>query len=383
MRPLTDGASAIPLTRMDNADPALMEELLEAVETVARSGAFTGGAEVEAFEEEFAAYCGTRHAVGVSSGTEALALALRALEIGPGDEVIVPANSFIATAEAVTLVGATPRFVDVDEGTALVTAAHVAPAIGPRTRAVIPVHLYGRTVDLAPIVALAARAGIAVIEDACQAHGAWVAPGRRAGSVGDCAAFSFYPAKNLGAWGDAGGLVTSDDTIAERVRLLRSHGERPRYNHLVPGTTARLDSIQAAVLRIKLRRLDMWNGARRRIAAALTDALAGAPVTAPLAVAGGDHVYHQFVVRSPEREALRQHLGRAGISSGVHYPVAIHRSPAYRSAGLGPDSLPVAEAWAATACSLPMHPLLTRDEIGRVAATVHAFGAALPVSRAA
>ena len=343
----------------------------------------TGGAEVEAFEEDLAAYCGTRHAVGVSSGTEALALALRALGIGPGDEVIVPANSFIATAEAVTLVGATPRFVDVDQDTALVTAAHVAPAIGPRTRAVMPVHLYGRTVDLAPIVALARRAGIAVIEDACQAHGAWVEPGRRAGSVGDCGAFSFYPAKNLGAWGDAGGLVTSDDAIAERVRLLRSHGERPRYNHLVPGTTARLDSIQAAVLRIKLRRLDMWNAARRRIAAALSDALAGAPAERPVAVAGGDHVYHQFVVRSPERDALRQHLGRAGISTGVHYPVAIHRSPAYRSAGLGAGSLPVAETWASTACSLPMHPLLTREEIGRVAASVHAFGVPLPASRAA
>ena len=376
------GARAIPLTRMDHADPALLEELLAAVERVARAGAFTGGTEVETFEAELADYCGTRHAVGLSSGTEALALALRALEIGPGDEVIVPANSFIATAEAVTLVGAMPRFVDVDPATALVTAAQVAPAIGPRTRAVIPVHLYGRTVDLGPIVALARHAGIAVIEDACQAHGAWIAPGRRAGSVGDCGAFSFYPAKNLGAWGDAGGLVTSDDAIADRVRLLRSHGERPRYHHLVPGTTARMDGIQAAVLRVKLRRLDAWNGARRRIAAALSGALSGAPVGRPLPVSSGDHVYHQFVVRSADREALRRHLGRAGISTGVHYPVAIHRSPAYRSAGLGHHSLPVAEALAATVCSLPMHPSLTRDEIGRVAAAVHAFAEA-PASRAA
>jgi dTDP-3-amino-3,4,6-trideoxy-alpha-D-glucose transaminase len=383
MRMQTNGTPAIPLTRMDRADPALMEELLEAVERVARSGAFTGGGEVDAFEREFADYCGTRHAVGLSSGTEALALALRALDIGPGDEVIVPANSFIATAEAVTLVGATPRFVDVDGSSALVTVAHVAPAIGPRTRAVIPVHLYGRTVALAPIVALARRAGIAVIEDACQAHGAWVAPGRRAGSVGDCGAFSFYPAKNLGAWGDAGGLVTNDDEIADRVRLLRSHGERPRYHHLVPGTTARLDAIQAAVLRIKLRRLDAWNGTRRRIAATLSDALAGAPVGRPLPVTTGDHVHHQFVVRTAEREALRHHLGRAGISTGVHYPVAIHRSPAYRSAGLGPHSLPVAETLAETVCSLPMHPSLTREEIGRVAAAVHAFGESVPVSRAA
>jgi dTDP-4-amino-4,6-dideoxygalactose transaminase len=321
--------------------------------------------------------------LGASSRTEALALALRALDIGPGDEVIVPANSFIATAEAVTLVGATPCFVDVDPGSALVTAAHVEPAIGPRTRAVIPVHLYGRTVDLDPIVALARRSGIAVIEDACQAHGAWVGPGRRAGSVGDCAAFSFYPAKNLGAWGDAGGLVTNDDAIADRVRLLRSHGERPRYNHLVPGTTARMDSIHAAVLRIKLRRLDAANAARRRIAGALSDALAGALVGRPLKVGKGDHVYHQFVVRTAEREAFRQHLGRYGVSTGVHYPVAIHRSPAYRSAGLGAGSLPVAESLAATVCSLPMHPSLNREEIGRVAAAVHAFAESEPVRRAA
>ena len=383
MQTITSSAASIPLTRMDNADPALMEELLAAVARVAATAAFAGGPEVEAFEAEFADYCGTRHAVGLSSGTEALALALRALDIGQGDEVIVPANSFIATAEAVTLVGATPCFVDVDPTSALVTAAHVEPAIGPRTRAVIPVHLYGRTVDLDPSVALARRSGIAVIEDACQAHGAWVGPGRRAGSVGDCAAFSFYPAKNLGAWGDAGGLVTNDDAIADRVRLLRSHGERPRYNHLVPGTTARMDSIHAAVLRIKLRRLDACNAARRRIAGALSEALAGALVGRPLKVGKGDHVYHQFVVRAAEREAFRQHLGRYGVSTGVHYPVAIHRSPAYGSAGLGAGSLPVAESLAATVCSLPMHPSLSREEIGRVAAAVHAFAESEPVRRAA
>jgi dTDP-3-amino-3,4,6-trideoxy-alpha-D-glucose transaminase len=381
MTQLLNGARAIPLTRMDNADPELLDELLAAVERVARSGGFTGGAEVDAFEAELADYCGTRHAVGLSSGTEALALALRALEIGPGDEVIVPANSFIATAEAVTLVGATPRFVDVDPDTALVTADLVEPAINSRTRCVIPVHLYGRTVDLDPIVALARRAGIAVIEDACQAHGAWLGS-RRAGSVGDCAAFSFYPAKNLGAWGDAGGLVTSDDTIADRVRLLRSHGERPRYNHLVPGTTARLDALQAAVLRIKLGRLDGWNDGRRRVAAVLSEALAGAPVDVPAPVAaGGDHVFHQFVVGVDDRDALRSHLERHGIATGIHYPVAIHRSQAYASAGLGPGSLPVAERLADRICSLPMHFSLTDDEIARVAAAVHGFADEL--SRAA
>jgi dTDP-3-amino-3,4,6-trideoxy-alpha-D-glucose transaminase len=368
------GSAAIPLARMDHHDPALMEELLAAVERIARTGAFVGGAEVDAFEAEFADYCGTREAVGLSSGTEALGLALRALEIGPGDEVIVPANSFIATAEAVTLAGATPRFVDVDPGSALVTAELVTSAVGPRTRAVIPVHLYGRTVDLDPIVALARRAGIAVIEDACQAHGAWVAPGRRAGSVGDCGAFSFYPAKNLGAWGDGGALVTNDEAIADRVRLLRSHGERPRYHHLVPGTTARLDGLQAAVLRVKLPHLDGWNAARRRVAVELKRALEGAPVGRPLEVADcGDHVYHQFVVCSAERTALRAHLDGRGIATGIHYPVAIHRSPAYASAGLGTGSRPVSERLAATICSLPMHPSLTDAEIDRIAEAVHGF----------
>jgi dTDP-3-amino-3,4,6-trideoxy-alpha-D-glucose transaminase len=362
---------AIPLTRMDNADPALMEELLDVVERLARSAMFVGGAEVDAFEEEFAAYCGTDHAVGLSSGTEALALALRALEVGVGDEVIVPTNSFIATAEAVTLVGATPRFIDVDPDTALVTAELIEPALTPRTRCVIPVHLYGRTVDLDPIVALARDTGIAVIEDACQAHGAWL-NGRRAGSVGDCGCFSFYPAKNLGAWGDGGGLVTSDPEIADRVRLLRSHGERPRYNHRIPGTTARLDAMHAAILRVKLRRLDEANDGRRRVAGALTAALRGAAVTAPAAVAdGGDHVYHQFVVTMDAREKVREHLATQGIATAVHYPVPIHRSEAYASLIRNRRPLPVAESLAGRICSLPMHPAMADEEIGRVAAVIH------------
>jgi dTDP-3-amino-3,4,6-trideoxy-alpha-D-glucose transaminase len=363
----------IPLTRLDNADEELLEELLGVVERVARRSAFTLGQEVEAFEDEFAAYCGTRHAVGVASGTDALALALRALDIGPGDEVVVPANSFIATAEAVTLVGATPRFVDVDPFTGVVTAEHLASAIGRRTRAVIPVHLYGRTVDLDPVIALARDAGVAVIEDACQAHGAWIGD-RRAGAIGDAGCFSFYPAKNLGAWGDGGGLVTNDPEIADRVRLLRSHGERPRYHHRVPGTTARLDALQAAILRVKLRRLDGWNEGRRRVAAALTAGLDGAPVKPPAAVAEGtDHVYHQYVVQTNRRDDLREHLAAQGVASAIHYPVAIHRSEAYVSNGLGPGSLPVAEALADTVCSLPMHPAMSDEEIALVTAAVHGF----------
>ncbi len=239
------------------------------------SGAFTLGHHVEAFEREFADYCETDFAVGVSSGTEALALALRALEIGPGDEVIVPTNSFIATAEAVSAVGAIPVPVDVDPDSHLITAEHVAGALGPRVRCVIPVHLFGATVDLDPILALAGEAGIDVIEDACQAHGARYR-GRRVGTLGALGCFSFYPAKNLGAWGDGGAVVTSRPELADRVRLLRSHGERPRYHHRVVGSTARLDALQAAILRRKLTRLDGWNDERRRLGAALRDAAHGA-----------------------------------------------------------------------------------------------------------
>ncbi|HWF51138.1 MAG TPA: DegT/DnrJ/EryC1/StrS family aminotransferase [Solirubrobacteraceae bacterium] len=365
----------VPLTRLDNADPDLIEELLEAVRRIATTSAFTLGAEVQAFESEYAEYCGTTRAVGISSGTEALALALRALEVGPGDEVIVPANSFIATAEAVSIVGATPRFVDIDRETAVITADAVESAIGPQTRCVIPVHLYGRTVDLDPIVSLARDHGLSVLEDACQAHGALL-DGRRAGSMGDAGCFSFYPAKNLGAWGDGGALVTNDDAIADRVMLLRSHGEVTRYHHEVVGTTARLDALQAAILRIKLRRLEGVNAERRRVGAALTSGLKDSPVTSPPpATPGGDHVYHQFVVETDSREALREHLASVGVASAIHYPVPIHRTPAYASAGLGEDSLPVAETLAARICSLPIYPTMGEAEIGRVVQAVHEFAA--------
>jgi dTDP-3-amino-3,4,6-trideoxy-alpha-D-glucose transaminase len=365
----------VPLTRLDNADPDLMEELLEAVRRIATTSAFILGAEVQAFESEYAQYCGTARAVGISSGTEALVLALRALDVGPGDEVIVPANSFIATAEAVSLVGATPRFVDVDRETAVITADAVESAIGPQTRCVIPVHLYGRTVDLDPIVSLARDRGLSVLEDACQAHGALL-DGRRAGSMGDAGCFSFYPAKNLGAWGDGGALITNDDAIADRVMLLRSHGEVTRYQHEVVGTTARLDALQAAILRIKLRRLEGVNTERRRIGAALTGGLEDSPVTPPPpAMPGGDHVYHQFVVETDSREALRDHLASVGVASAIHYPVPIHRTPAYASAGLGEGSLPVAETLAGRICSLPIYPTMGEAEIGRVVQAVHEFAA--------
>ena len=294
----------VPFTRMDCADPALLEELLGAVREVAEHGAFTLGHHVEEFEREFAAYCESDFAVGVSSGTEALVLSLRALQIGPGDEVVVPANSFIATAEAVSAVGAVPVPVDVDPDSHLLTAELVAASLGPRVRCVIPVHLYGATVDLDPILELAREAGIHVVEDACQAHGARYR-GRRVGTLGALGCFSFYPAKNLGAWGDGGAVVTSRPELADRVRLLRAHGERPRYHHRVVGSTARLDALQAAVLRRKLTRLDGWNDERRWLAAELR-----ARITTAGARAAG--AAHRAAVGARITEAWE---GRAAVDS--------------------------------------------------------------------
>jgi dTDP-3-amino-3,4,6-trideoxy-alpha-D-glucose transaminase len=376
-------AVEVPLTRLDNSDPALMRELLDAVEGVARSAAFILGGEVEEFEAELAAYCDTSEAVGVASGTDALALSLRALGIGPGDEVVLPANTFIATAEAVTMAGATPRLVDVDPDSHVLTAAIVERAIGPRTACVIPVHLYGRTVDMDPLLEVARRAGLAVVEDACQAHGARYR-GRRVGSLGDCGCFSFYPAKNLGAWGDGGAVVTSDPELARQVRLLRAHGEEPRYHHHVPGFTSRLDAIHAAVLRVKLRRLDEWNAQRRRAAAHLTQALQGALVRTPAPATGGaDHVFHQYVVECGDRDGLREHLAARGVGTGIHYPVPIHLSGAYDGLGQRAGALPTAEGLAGRICSLPVFPSIGEEQIGWVAASVKAFAPTAEQRRAA
>jgi dTDP-4-amino-4,6-dideoxygalactose transaminase len=367
------GLTPIPVTRLDQADPILLEELLEVVDGVARKGAFTMGAELDAFETEFADYCGSPFSVGVSSGTEAISLALRAMDIGPGDEVILPTNSFIATAEAVSWVGATPKLVDVDPHSHLITAEHVAAAIGPRTRCVIPVHLMGSSVDLAPIMDLARDAGLRVIEDTAQAHGADV-QGARAGSTADVGCFSFYPTKNLGGWGDGGAIVTADEELATRIRLLRSHGESPRYHHRIVGTTARLDALQAAILRVKLRHLDSRNADRRRIGAALRAGLEGTSVELPApASIAGDHVYHLFIVRTEQREALRTFLGERGIATAVHYPIPIHRTGAYADLGLGAGSLPVAERLAQEICTLPLFPTMTDDDVARVIAAVASF----------
>jgi dTDP-3-amino-3,4,6-trideoxy-alpha-D-glucose transaminase len=365
----------IPTVRLDQADPVLMEELLAVVERVATSGGFTGGPEVEAFEAEFAEYCGSEFALGVSSGTEAIVLALRALGIGAGDEVIVPSNSFIASAEGVSLAGATPVLVDPDPETHLITAEAVAAAIGPRVRAVVAVHLMGSTVDMDALLKVTEPAGLKVIEDTAQAHGAFIR-GRRAGSIGDVGCFSFYPTKNLGGWGDGGGIVTNDPEVARRVRLLRSHGEEPRYHHQMVGTTARLDALQAALLRVKLRRLDEANDARRRLGAALRDGLAGTCVELPapaLADGQGDHVYHLFIVRTKERDALREHLDAHGIGNAVHYPFPIHRTQAYAELGMSEGSLPVSERLAEEILTLPLFPTMSDEDVSRIVAAVRAF----------
>jgi dTDP-4-amino-4,6-dideoxygalactose transaminase len=368
-------STAVPFTRLDNANPELHAELLRTVEDISSRAAFTLGSEVEEFERAFAEWCGTEHAVGVSSGTAALELALRGLGVGPGDEVIVPTNSFIATAEAVSAVGATPRLVDVDPETALITAEIVEAGITPRTRCVIPVHLYGRTVDMDPLLSLCRDRGILVIEDACQAHGA-LSRGRPAGSMGDAGCFSFYPTKNLGAWGDGGAVVTSDPKLADGVRKLRSHGELTRHYHEVPAKTDRLDALQAAILRVKLGRLDDANRARRAAGAALGEALAGTAVAPPVPTAAdGDHVFHLFVVRTPVRHALRGHLNEAGIAHAIHYPRPIHLQPAYASLGLIAGSLPVAERLAGESCSLPIFPSISEQEIDRIATVVGEFDA--------
>jgi dTDP-3-amino-3,4,6-trideoxy-alpha-D-glucose transaminase len=370
---MTPLLTRIPITRLDQADPELLEELLAVVSRVAHKGAFTMGAELEAFESEFAAYCETDHAVGVSSGTEAIVLALKALNIGAGDEVIVPSNSFIATAEAVSLAGATPRLVDVDPFTHLLSADAVEAAIGPRTRCVIPVHLMGSTVDMQPLLEVARAAGIAVVEDCAQAHGARY-EGRRVGTFGDIGCFSMYPTKNLGAWGDGGAIVTADPELESRIKLLRSHGEQPRYHHRIVGTTARLDAMQAAILRVKLQRLDGWNEDRRRIGAMLREGLAGSGVQIPEpAGAFGDHVYHLFIVRTQRREALRAFLDERGVSTAVHYPFPIHRTEAYAELGLGEGSLPVAERLAEEICTLPLFPSMSDDEVAQVIEAVQDF----------
>ena len=355
----------VPFVAPDRQHAPIAKELRAAFERVVGMSAFILGGEVAAFEEEFAAYCGVEHCVGVASGTAALTLALQAAGIGPGHEVIVPAHTYIASALGVVHSGATPAFCDVEDGTGLIDVATAGDLVSERTSAVLAVHLYGQVANMDAVGAFAAGHGLAVFEDAAQAHGAtW--SGRRAGSLGTAAAFSFYPSKNLGALGDGGAICTSDAALADRARALRHIGQRQKGEHELTGWNERLDGLQAAFLRVKLPQVDDWNAARRRRAARLRDALGSARLRMLKEREQSPSIYHLFPVRTRERDALAQALDEAGIETGIHYSPACHRQPPFDAGE--PERCPVSVAWAAEELSLPMFEHLSDAEIDRIAA---------------
>jgi dTDP-4-amino-4,6-dideoxygalactose transaminase len=349
----------------------LKEELDAAYKRVMESGWYILGEEVACFEREFAAYCGVRHCVGVGNGLDALHLILRAMEIGPGDEVIVPANTYIATWLAVSYAGATPVPVEPDERTWNIAPGRIEEKITDRTRAILAVHLYGQTAEMGLIAELARRYGLKVIEDAAQAHGA-ICQGRRAGSLGDAAGFSFYPGKNLGAVGDGGGVTTDDDELADRVRVLRNYGSRKKYFNEDKGFNSRLDELQAAVLRVKLPHLDEWNRRREVVAQKFSEGLAGLGLGLPTVAEGCSSAWHLYVVRSARRDALQAALAERGIGTLIHYPVPPHRQQAYAELGYGSGRFPLTERLADEVLSLPMGPHLPDDHIEYLITSLHA-----------
>ena len=340
-----------------------------AIDRVIARGWFVLGPEVSAFEQEFAAASGGAHAVGVGNGTDAIALILRGLGIGAGDEVITSPLSAAYSALAVIMAGARPVFADIDPLRATIDPERVADLVGPRTRAILPVHLYGQSADMAAIECIASRHNLAIVEDCCQAHLA-TSGGRPVGTIGAAGAFSFYPTKNLGALGDGGAIVTSDRALADRVKRLRNGGQTDRYHHQEPGINSRLDDLQAAILRARLPRLHGWTDRRRALAARYRSRLAGAPVQL-LPERDQGHVYHLFVVRTAERDALQRHLAACGVETLIHYPVSIPRQPAM--AGQNSADCPVAARMCDEILSLPLHPALRDDEVDEIAAAVHAF----------
>ncbi len=350
----------------------LQPEIEAAVLASLRSGWYIGGADVEAFEQEFAAFVDTPHCVGVSNGLDALQLALRALDIGTGDEVLVPSNTFIATWFAVSQCGAVPVPVEPDPVTCNMDPARIAQAITPRTRAIMPVHLYGQPADIDPILALARQHGLRVVEDAAQAHGARY-KGRRIGSHADIVTWSFYPGKNLGALGDAGAVTTRDARLAQRLRALRNYGSREKYVSDMLGGNHRLDPVQAAALQVKLRHLERWNARRAEIAAAYTHVLADLELQLPRVPDWAQPSWHLYVVRTPRRDALQRHLAAAGIGALIHYPIPPHLQKAYAGMGLREGDLPVAETMAHEVLSLPMGPHLTDAQHAAVVQAVRSF----------
>lgn len=370
--PAPSSTAAVPFLDLEALHAIIRPELDAAWQRVMRGGQFIMGDELTAFEAEFARYCEAQHCIGVGNGLDALTLILRALDIGPGDEVIVPSKTFIATWLAVSEAGAVPVPVEPEADGFTIDPSAVEARITPRTRAIMPVHLYGHPADMTALADIARRHALALIEDAAQAHGARHR-GRRAGSFGTAAGFSFYPGKNLGALGDGGAVVTSDPALAERVRRLRNYGSSRKYVHEEQGVNSRLDELQAALLRVKLRHLDNWNAARRAAVARYREALAGADVVLPVEAPHAESVWHLFVIRSRARDALQSHLAARGVSCVIHYPVPPHLQGAYRDAGWGQGALPLAERLAAEVLSLPMGPTLTPAQIEAVATAVRSF----------
>ncbi len=360
----------IPLVGLFDQYQTIKPEVDAAIENIITRSAFVGGEEVKLFEKEFAAYCEAKACVGVGNGTDALYLALRALGIGAGDEVITVAHTFIATSEAISMTGATPIFIDVVENTMVMDPALIEAAITPRTKAIIPVHLYGQSCDMDAIMEIARKHDLKVVEDAAQAHGGrW--RGQRVGSIGDAATFSFYPGKNLGAFGDAGAVVSQDEELIERIRMLANHGRLEKYTHKMEGVNSRLDGMQAAILRVKLRQLDEWNQKRRQIADVYRDQLTDRGIVLPTAHEHAEPVWHLFVIRVADRERLMSLLKDEGIATGIHYPVPLHQQPAYEDRRASYD-LPVTERVAQEVMSLPMYPELTQEPIEHICNAVAA-----------
>ena len=370
---MISNAVTIPFLDLTSQFESIRDEVMDAVDRVFVSGQFVGGEWVERFEEQFARFVGSRYAIGVGSGTAALELALKAAQIGAGDEVILPANSFFATAEAVSNVGARPVFADVNPRTFHLDVASAERLMTARTKAIIPVHLYGWAMDMTAFQNLADRHRLTIIEDAAQAHGT-ERDGIPVGGSGRLTCFSFYPGKNLGAYGDGGIVTCNDEVHAERLRLLRDHGSPAKYVHVIVGTNSRLDALQAAVLSVKLRYLREWNARRLRHAMDYEAKLRHASIQVPEVPSGREHNFHLFVVRTKNRDALRQHLHACGIGTGIHYPEPLHLTPAYRKLGYAMrGSLPVSEALASEILSLPMYPELSESQTDQVTEAVLEF----------
>ncbi len=351
---------------------ALKDDIRAAIDGVLDSGAYVLGPAVAEFEKDFASFCETKHAVGVASGTSALVLALRALGIGLGDEVITAANTFVATAAAIAQTGARPVLVDVDPVSRNIDPVLTESAITQRTRAIIPVHLYGRMAEMDEIQDIAQRRQLTIIEDAAQAHGARYR-GRRAGSIGQLAAFSFYPAKNLGAFGEAGAVTSDDDDLVTKVRMLRDHGSPRKYEHELLGYNARMDGLQGAILGVKLKHLEIWNAERNRVAAKYDELLADLSIELPSRSADHDQVYHVYVIETDQRDELQSYLAQNGVPTIIHYPIPIHLQPAFKYLGYTEGDLPVAERLSSTVLSLPIYPELSDEQVAFVAAQVRAF----------